>query len=74
MQLQVGGKKEEQRDRGREVGKEKVRERKGGEKKREKKKPRSHSKKQRHHFLNKGLYSQSYGFPSSHMGLDHKEG
>ena len=32
------------------------------------------SKRQRHHFANKGLYSQSYGFSSSHvqMGeLDH---
>ena len=24
-------------------------------------------KKQRHHFANKGLYSQSYGFSSSHI-------
>ena len=34
-------------------------------------------KKQRHHFANKGLYSQSYGFSSSHVWmweLDHKEG
>ena len=34
-------------------------------------------KKQRHHFANKGLYSQSYGFSSSHIWmweLDHKEG
>ena len=34
-------------------------------------------KKQRYHFTNKGPYSQSYGFSSSHvwMGeLDHKEG
>ena len=34
-------------------------------------------KKQRHHFANKVLYSQSYGFSSSHVGmweLDHKEG
>ena len=33
-------------------------------------------KKQRHHFANKGLYSQSYGFYSSHVWmweLDHKE-
>ena len=33
-------------------------------------------KKQRHHFVNKGLYSQSYGFSSSDVGmweLDHKE-
>ena len=40
-------------------------------------KPRQHIKKQRHHFANKGLSSQSYGFSSSHVrmwGLDHKEG
>ena len=40
-------------------------------------KPRQHIKKQRHHFANKGLYSQSYGFSSSHIqmwDLDHKEG
>ena len=40
-------------------------------------KPRQHIKKQRHYFAGKGLYSQSYGFFSSHewMGeLDHKEG
>ena len=40
-------------------------------------KPRQHIKKQRHHFANKGLYSQSYGFFSSHVRmweLDHKEG
>ena len=40
-------------------------------------KPRQHSKKQRHYFANKGLYSQSYGFSSSHVylwELDHKEG
>ena len=39
--------------------------------------PRQHIKKQRHHFANKGLYSQSYGFSSSHVWLwelDHKEG
>ena len=33
-------------------------------------------KKQRHHFANKGLYSQTYGFFSSHVWLwelDHKE-
>ena len=32
---------------------------------------------QRHHFANKGLYSQSYGFSRSHVWmweLDHKEG
>ena len=28
--------------------------------------PRQHIKKQRHYFANKGLYSQSYGFFSSH--------
>ena len=28
-------------------------------------KPRQHIKKQRYHFPNKALYSQSYGFPSS---------
>ena len=33
-------------------------------------------KKQRHHFADKGLYSQNYGFSSSHVWweLDHKEG
>ena len=34
-------------------------------------------KKQKHHFADKGLYSQSYGFSSSHVWmweLDHKEG
>ena len=34
-------------------------------------------KKQRHHFADKGLYSQSYGFSSSHVQmweLDHREG
>ena len=39
-------------------------------------KPRQHRKKQRYHFANKGLYSQSYGFSSSHVWmweLDHKE-
>ena len=39
-------------------------------------KPREHIKKQRHHFADKGLYSQSYGFSSSHVWiweLDHKE-
>ena len=38
---------------------------------------REHIKKQRHHFANKGLYSHSYGFSSSHVwmwGLDHIEG
>ena len=40
-------------------------------------KPRQCVKKQRHHFADKGLYSQSYGFPSSHVWmweLDSKEG
>ena len=40
-------------------------------------KPRQHIKKQRYHFANKGLSSQSYGFSSSHAQmwqLDHKEG
>ena len=32
-------------------------------------KPRQHSKKQRHHFANKGLPSQSYGFSSSHVRM-----
>ena len=39
-------------------------------------KPRQHIQKQRHHFADKGLYSQSYGFSSSHVcmrELDHKE-
>ena len=38
-------------------------------------KPRQCSKKQRHYFANKGPYSQSYGFSSSHVWmweLDHK--
>ena len=29
--------------------------------------PRQHIKKQRHHFVNKGPSSQSYGFSSSHV-------
>ena len=40
-------------------------------------KPRQYIKKQRHHFANKGLYSQSYVFSSSHVQmceLDHEEG
>ena len=40
-------------------------------------KPRQHIKKQRHHIANKSLYSQSYGFSSSHVwmwALDHKVG
>ena len=32
-------------------------------------KPREHIKKQRHHFSNKGPYSQSYGFSSSHVQM-----
>ena len=39
-------------------------------------KPRQCIKKQRHHFANKGPYSQSYGFSSSYVWiweLDHKE-
>ena len=38
--------------------------------------PRQHIKKQRYYFANKDLYSQSYGFSSSHVWmweLDHKE-
>ena len=38
--------------------------------------PRQHIKKQRHYFGNKGLSSQGYGFPSSHVWmweLDYKE-
>ena len=38
--------------------------------------PRQHIKKQKHNFADKGPYSQSYGFSSSHIGmwqLDHKE-
>ena len=37
---------------------------------------RQQVKKQRHHFANKGLYNQSYGFSSSHVWMwefDHKE-
>ena len=40
-------------------------------------KPRQRLKKQRHHFADKGEYSQSYGFSSSHVWmweLDLKEG
>ena len=40
-------------------------------------KPRQCIKKQRHHFTDKGLCNQSYGFSSSHVWmceLDHKEG
>ena len=38
--------------------------------------PRQHIKNQKHHFTDKGVYSQSYGFPSSHVWmweLNHKE-
>ena len=40
-------------------------------------KPRQHIKRQRHHFANKGPYSQSCGHPSNHVQiweLGHKEG
>ena len=40
-------------------------------------KPGQRIKKQRHHFVDKGLYSQCYGFSSSHVwmwDLDYKEG
>ena len=40
-------------------------------------KPRQYIKKQRYHFTNKGQYSQSYGFSSSHVWmweLDNKKG
>ena len=40
-------------------------------------KPRRRIKKQRHHFADKGLYRQSYGFSSSHVQmweLGHKDG
>ena len=40
-------------------------------------KPSQHMKKQRYHFSDKGLYSQSYSFSSNHVWmweLDHKEG
>ena len=39
--------------------------------------PRQHIIKQKHHFADKGLYSQSYDFSSTHVqmwDLDHKEG
>ena len=32
-------------------------------------KPRQHIKKQKHHFADKGLYSQRYGFSSSHVWI-----
>ena len=31
--------------------------------------PRQHIKKQRHHFANKGPYSQKYGFSSGHVWM-----
>ena len=31
--------------------------------------PRQHIKKQRHYIADKGLYSQSYGFSSSHVWM-----
>ena len=37
-------------------------------------KPRQCIKKQRHYFANKGPTNQSYGFSSSRVQLDHKEG
>ena len=40
-------------------------------------KTRQYIKKQRHHFVDKGLHSESYGFSSCHVQmweLDHKEG
>ena len=40
-------------------------------------KSRQHIKKQTHHFADKGLFSQFYGYSSSHVWmweLDHKEG
>ena len=40
-------------------------------------KPRQHIRKQRHYFADKGSFSQTYGFSSSHVWmweLDHKEG
>ena len=46
-------------------------------KKKKKDKPRQWIRKQRHHFADKGPYSQSHGFSSSHVqmwDLDHKEG
>ena len=40
-------------------------------------KPRQHIKEQRYHFADKDPYSQSYGFPNSHVWIwevDYKEG
>ena len=36
--------------------------------------PRKHIKKQRPYFTNKGPFSQSYGFSSSHASMDVKVG
>ena len=35
--------------------------------------PRQHIKKQRHHFANKSLYSQSYGFSSESLAIKKAE-
>ena len=32
-------------------------------------KPRQHIKEQRHHFADKGMYSQNYGFSNSHVWM-----
>ena len=37
-------------------------------------KPRQSIKKQRHHFADKGVYRQSYGFSSSHIQTDVRVG
>ena len=37
-------------------------------------KPRQHIKKQRYHLADKGPYSQTYGFSSSHVQIDVKVG
>ena len=37
-------------------------------------KPRQRIKKQRHHFANKGPFSQSYGFSSCHVWMDVRAG
>ena len=37
-------------------------------------KTRRHVKKQRYHFADKGLYSQSYGFSSSHVQMRELDG
>ena len=33
-------------------------------------KPRQYIKQQKHHFVNKGLYRQSYGFSNSHVWME----